>query len=257
MKYDSLPKSIQGQIADGDTYDLYGKIGFAFEDSEIDAPIGSAADDYTTWLQLNPDIAQEVHETILRNAKAINPDVELSSDEAGKYTWIITEFPEPGHEQPQVDEVELPKPKDPSVPAPGQTPNVTEKDKKKLTFKDVLEYKEEDWVSGGSAQADRDAAVLGIFDILKSNEMTSMYKVGAVMVSCMQYFYKRRQNSDQLKVIENSEVGEAIKQGLKERFEEQNRIMLQKFYENLESQTKHLGIMIQTSFSELFEERKR
>ena len=33
--------------------------------------------------------------------------------------------------------------------------------------------------------------------------------------------------------------------------------MLQKFYDNLESQTKHLGIMIQTSFSELFEERKR
>lgn len=114
----------------------------------------------------------------------------------------------------------VPTPKDPSVPVPGPNPTVTEKDKKKLTFKDVLEYKEEDWETGGSAQEDRDTAVLGIFDILKSEEMTSMYKVGAIMVSCMQYFYKRRQNSDELEVIENSDVGEAIKQGLKLRFEE-------------------------------------
>jgi hypothetical protein len=49
----------------------------------------------------------------------------------------------------------------------------------------VLKYKEEDWASGGSAQADRDTAVLGIFDMLKSDEMSSMYKVGAVMVTCM------------------------------------------------------------------------
>jgi hypothetical protein len=51
----------------------------------IDAPIGTAASQYTSWLQLNPDIAQEVHQTILKNAKAINPDVELSSDDSGKY----------------------------------------------------------------------------------------------------------------------------------------------------------------------------
>ena len=120
------------------------------------------------------------------------------------------------------------------MPSPVPTPQIREEDKKKLTFKDVLEYKDEDWASGGSAQADRDTTVIGIFDILKSEEMTSGYKVGAVMVSCMQYFYKRRQNSDQLEVIENSEVGEAIKVGLKERFEEQNSVMLKKFYENLE-----------------------
>ena len=130
------------------------------------------------------------------------------------------------------------------MPSPVPTPQIPEEDKKKLTFKDVLEYKDQDWASGGSAQADRDNAVIGIFDILKSEEMTSGYKVGAVMVSCMQYFYKRRQNSDQLEVIENSEVGEAIKVGLKERFEEQNSVMLQKFYENLERQTKHLGLLV-------------
>lgn len=130
------------------------------------------------------------------------------------------------------------------MPSPVPTPQIPEEDKKKLTFKDVLEYKDEDWASGGSAQADRDTTVIGIFDILKSEEMTSGYKVGAVMVSCMQYFYKRRQNSDQLEVIENSEVGEAIKVGLKERFEEQNSVMLQKFYENLERQTKHLGLLV-------------
>ena len=130
------------------------------------------------------------------------------------------------------------------MPSPVPTPQIREEDKKKLTFKDVLEYKDEDWASGGSAQADRDTTVIGIFDILKSEEMTSGYKVGAVMVSCMQYFYKRRQNSDQLEVIENSEVGEAIKVGLKERFEEQNSVMLQKFYENLERQTKHLGLLV-------------
>jgi hypothetical protein len=130
------------------------------------------------------------------------------------------------------------------MPSPVPTPQIPEEDKKKLTFKDVLEYKDQDWASGGSAQADRDTAVIGIFDILKSEEMTSGYKVGAVMVSCMQYFYKRRQNSDQLEVIENSEVGEAIKVGLKERFEEQNSVMLQKFYENLERQTKHLGLLV-------------
>lgn len=105
------------------------------------------------------------------------------------------------------------------MPAPVPIkPEVIEKEKKKLTFKDVLEYHEDDWASEGSAQADRDTAVIGIFDILKSNEMTTTYKVGAVMVSCMQYFYKRRQNSDQLDEIENSEVGEAIKQGLNLRF---------------------------------------
>lgn len=130
------------------------------------------------------------------------------------------------------------------MPSPVPTPQIPEEDKKKLTFKDVLEYKDQDWASGGSAQADRDTTVIGIFDILKSEEMTSGYKVGAVMVSCMQYFYKRRQNSDQLEVIENSEVGEAIKVGLKERFEEQNSVMLQKFYENLERQTKHLGLLV-------------
>lgn len=50
MKYDSLPVSIKDQIMDEDTYDIYGKAGMFFEDSNIDAPIGEASRDYTTWL---------------------------------------------------------------------------------------------------------------------------------------------------------------------------------------------------------------
>ena len=42
---------------DGEHYDLYGKMGLAFEDSLIDKPMGKADRDYTAWLQENPTIA--------------------------------------------------------------------------------------------------------------------------------------------------------------------------------------------------------
>ena len=34
------------------------------------------------------------------------------------------------------------------------------------------------------------------------------------MVTAMQYFYKRKENSDKLELIENSGVGQAIKKGI-------------------------------------------
>jgi len=79
-----------------------------------------------------------------------------------------------------------PTPVAPTPVAPSPTVNPGQKG----NF-DFLEYKEEDWKSGGSAQADRDATVLNIFEILGDKEVTTYYKVGAVMVSVMQYFYKR------------------------------------------------------------------
>ena len=82
---------------------------------------------------------------------------------------------------------------------------------KKANF---FEYHEEDWKSGGSAQADRDTAVLNIFDILGEQNQSTYYKVGAVMVTAMQYFYKRKENSYKLEQIENSGVGQAIKKGI-------------------------------------------
>lgn len=47
MIYDSLPKSVRGQIYDGGMYDLYGKFGMAFDsNSLIVKPIGQAEKDY-------------------------------------------------------------------------------------------------------------------------------------------------------------------------------------------------------------------
>ena len=81
LKYDSVPQSIVDQIsADGEFYDLYGKFGTAFEDSLIDAPTGKAADDYKEWLRYNHDIAEEIHETILANGRALNPDFDYTDD---------------------------------------------------------------------------------------------------------------------------------------------------------------------------------
>ena len=38
MDYNTLPLSVRGQIYDGDSYDLYGKMGIAFDDTFIDGP---------------------------------------------------------------------------------------------------------------------------------------------------------------------------------------------------------------------------
>ena len=57
-------------------YDLYGKMGIAFEDSLIDAPVGKASIDYTSWLQANPDIAEEIDGLIKQNAVAQYGDLE-------------------------------------------------------------------------------------------------------------------------------------------------------------------------------------
>lgn len=40
MYYPSLPESVRSQIYDGSMYDLYGKLGYAFDDSYISAPTG-------------------------------------------------------------------------------------------------------------------------------------------------------------------------------------------------------------------------
>lgn len=57
-----------GKISfDGLYYDHYGKHGVAFEDSMIDAPDGKAKTDYEQWLRDNPDIAQEIDNTVKRN----------------------------------------------------------------------------------------------------------------------------------------------------------------------------------------------
>ena len=71
IKFDSLPSSVLNQISgDGEMYDLYGKMGIAFEDSMIDAPVGKASIDYTSWLQASPDIAEEIDGLIKQNAVA-------------------------------------------------------------------------------------------------------------------------------------------------------------------------------------------
>ena len=57
-------------------YDLYGKMGIAFEDSMLDAPIGQASIDYTSWLEANPTIADEIDGLIKQNAVAKYGDLE-------------------------------------------------------------------------------------------------------------------------------------------------------------------------------------
>jgi len=77
VKFDTLPSSVFDQISrDGQMYDLYGKMGIAFEDSLIDAPVGKASIDYTSWLQANPDIAEEIDGLIKQNAVAQYGDLE-------------------------------------------------------------------------------------------------------------------------------------------------------------------------------------
>ena len=77
VKFDSLPPSVFDQISwDRENYDLYGKMGIAFEDGMIDAPIGQASIDYTSWLSANPDIAEEIDGLIKQNAVAQYGDLE-------------------------------------------------------------------------------------------------------------------------------------------------------------------------------------
>ena len=59
VKFDNLPPSVLDQISyDGEYYDMYGKLGLAFDDGVIDAPVGKASSDYTKWLQENPATAE-------------------------------------------------------------------------------------------------------------------------------------------------------------------------------------------------------
>jgi hypothetical protein len=51
QKFKSLPKSVEGQIFDGDIYDVYGKMALAYEGGEIDSPVGKAKKDYEAWLK--------------------------------------------------------------------------------------------------------------------------------------------------------------------------------------------------------------
>jgi len=68
-RYDNLPKSLRDQIFDDDNYDIFGINSGAYDDyTFIDAPIGSAAADYKSWLDANPEIAKEIERTIFKNA---------------------------------------------------------------------------------------------------------------------------------------------------------------------------------------------
>ena len=66
--YDSLPMTVRNQIYDGDSYDYYGKLGFAYDqDTMIQAPTGKAKIDYENWLVENPQIALEIDQKIRAN----------------------------------------------------------------------------------------------------------------------------------------------------------------------------------------------
>lgn len=78
LSYPTLPNSVMKQISfDGQYYDLYGRLGAAFEESMIDSPAGSAKADYEDWLQRSPEIHQEVSKKIKSNLDAICSDEKL------------------------------------------------------------------------------------------------------------------------------------------------------------------------------------
>jgi hypothetical protein len=88
VKFDSLPPSVFDQISgDGQYYDIYGKMGLAFDDGLIDAPVGKAGRDYTSWLEANPDIAEEIDGLIKQNAVAQYGDLEWKD-----FDGVLTPF---------------------------------------------------------------------------------------------------------------------------------------------------------------------
>lgn len=192
ISFPTLPASVIDQISyDGTYYDYYGKLGFAFEDSLIDAPQGKAKKDFENWLSTNPDIRDQINEIIRVNWDRIclkeEDEVEIEPIEGfteddmkqlkkltSNYLFAmapstVPRLTYPGYEQPPPYRGFL----GPDLLA-------------------ILDMRAEDWSPGKNLKEDRSRMYAKILAVLRDTNMSLFGKAAAILLAIMQYIHKSR-----------------------------------------------------------------
>jgi hypothetical protein len=169
---------------------------------------------------------------------------------------------EPTHkpvDEPTHKEVDEPTHKEVDEPTRKEVDEAKPKDEEKKPD-EKKDDKDSEWTKNwqtlGSEKADKDWVYSTLWKHLSDPKKSWTEKIGVVMLTLAQYLYRRRQNGQKLKEIQNSEFTEEMKKIIHLRFNEQHNVAVSKFEKHLYDETKYLGVLVQNSFEQEFKKLK-